>query len=143
MIYNGHPLLNWAMELHYIPHPSKPFTSAIRLKACRHHPYVSHQIVSYVTYGCSCFKIPSRLVSLYLVCISSHILPGVKSGTSLGHHAWLGPNKWWVQKAMALSGNVLSWWLRNVIGFGKEGSLLQIVLEVHSLRVPYCRREAQ
>jgi len=43
-----------------------------------------------------------RLVSPHLACISSHILPGVKSGTFLGHHSWLGPNKW-VQKAMLLS----------------------------------------
>lgn len=90
------------MVLHYIPHliPPKPFTSAIRLKTCSntHMLHIKYFPMSQMAAPTLKFC----LVTPYLACISGHILPGVKSGTFLYHHAWLGPNNW-LQKAMALT----------------------------------------
>lgn len=65
------------------------------------------------------------LVPPHLACISSHVLPGVKTGTFLGHHAWSkqvgaeGRSTYLNAYSMAMLSTGGSAFTKNVIGFGK------------------------
>lgn len=84
-----------------IYHAIKGFTSLYTKRTCSSNNMLHIKCIPVTQMAAAALQF-CLVSSPHLACISSHILPDVKTGTFLGHCAWLGPNKW-AQKAIALT----------------------------------------